>query len=295
LSANQDHCCDRVNTESIQPRSIPGKLSGDERRAWEESILINSDLKGSRLLVVLTLLNQWCWGKCWCFPSDELLARKCGLGTATINRCLRDLKRLGVIRVVRHRGRRRIVFPSHPSARGYLAGLETPDHHDFCGPPGDRRSDREDGAGDHGDCLSLKTPVSEAPDEDGPSSSPLLGWTPEETALVVEALAGVSAAPAAALESVRVRHPSATPEAIVSACTGALAKRDLPPARRFAYVLGTLANRIREGTLRPPAAPPPRPVERPYNPPSYGAYVRPGGERIPGSDEALRAAMAGSR
>jgi hypothetical protein len=102
----------------------PHRLEGRDRRAWEESIFATPGLKGSRLHLARVLLEEFCWGKCYCFPGDELLAKKCGLGTATIGRCLRDLVGLGVIRIVKDRGRRRIVFPSHPHAAAFLAGLE---------------------------------------------------------------------------------------------------------------------------------------------------------------------------
>jgi hypothetical protein len=125
----------------------PHKLEGTERRAWEESILINDDLRGSRRSLVRVLLEEFCWGKCWCYPGDELLARKVGVGTATISRALRDLAALGVIRIVRDRGRRRIVFPSHPNAAAYLASIGATD-----GPaevPGPTRTDPDPGSVDH--------------------------------------------------------------------------------------------------------------------------------------------------
>src|SRR4051812_17123921 len=73
--------CDRCT--SIRTRPIEPKLEGPDRRAWEESIFINADLKRSRLHLVRVLLDEFCWGKCYCYPGDALLARKCGLGTAT--------------------------------------------------------------------------------------------------------------------------------------------------------------------------------------------------------------------
>jgi hypothetical protein len=118
------HATGRPRTSRPDPA---GRLEGRERREWEASVLGTPGLKGSRMLVLRTLLDEFAWGKCWCFPGNELLARKCGLGTATVNRALRDLAALGVIRLVAAKGRRRIiVFPSHPAAAAYLAGLGIP-------------------------------------------------------------------------------------------------------------------------------------------------------------------------
>jgi hypothetical protein len=118
-------CPDRCPSPSRRPVD-PHKLDGADRRAWERAILDTPGLKGSRLHLARVLLDEFCWGKCWCYPGDELLARKVGVGTATIGRALRDLADLGVIRIVRVRGRRRIVFPSHPHSAAYLAGLGIP-------------------------------------------------------------------------------------------------------------------------------------------------------------------------
>src|SRR5262245_60204075 len=76
----------------------PHKLGGADRRAWEASVFATPGLKGSRLHLARVLLDEFAWGKAWCYPGDELLARKCGLGTATIGRALRDLVKLEVIR-----------------------------------------------------------------------------------------------------------------------------------------------------------------------------------------------------
>jgi hypothetical protein len=149
-----------------QATSGPDRLVGAARREWEEQILADAGLKGSRLHLARVLLEEFCWGKCWCIPGDELLARKCGIGTATVTRCLRDLARLGTIRIIHARGRRRLVFPSHPHAEAYLREIGADVPQTAADPlPADQSdgpADHPDGSIDHSDRLSvLVKPASE--------------------------------------------------------------------------------------------------------------------------------------
>jgi hypothetical protein len=161
MSLHRTPCVVHVHSDPAhrQAMSGPDRLSGASRREWERSTLENPALKGSRLHLARVLLEEFCWGKCYCYPGDELLARKCGIGTATVTRCLRDLTRLGVICVIHAGGRRRIILTSHPHAATYLRelGADVPrsvgypvwaDHPD--GP-----ADQSDGPVDHPDGRSL--------------------------------------------------------------------------------------------------------------------------------------------
>jgi hypothetical protein len=153
-------------------------LAGAARHDWEESIFINGDLKGSRKHLARVLLEEFCRGKCWCFPGDQRLARQCGVGTATIARCLRDLAEFGVVRIIHASGRRWIVFSSHPQARTFLAGLGVamPADHPV-GP-----ADRSVGPADQNDQRSvvvkprIETPV--APPRPNESTTPDPGPPP---------------------------------------------------------------------------------------------------------------------
>src|SRR5262249_30890312 len=92
--------------------------------------------------------------------------RKVGVGSATISRALRDLVKLGMIRIVKARGRRWIVFPSHPHAAAFLADLgvdaEPAEAPAAVGPgPVAPTADRPDEPADH--------PVAPAPQDDRPA------------------------------------------------------------------------------------------------------------------------------
>jgi hypothetical protein len=248
------------------------KLEGRERRAWEESIFVNDDLKGSRLHLARVLLEEFCWGKPWCYPGDELLARKVGVGTATISRALRDLVGLGVIRIVKVRGGRRIVFPSHPHASAYLDSIGVPtDPAEVPVPirpepgPGpadqsDGRLDQPDGPVHQNDRQSVEENPREEPknDEDAARSSSSFDPSPEEKTdpsldRAVAIAGDFVARPAAAVHKILDEMPSIDPGAIATACELAKGK-----GKGWNYVRGIVANWSTEGRAIPPA-PKPKP------------------------------------
>ena len=93
-----------------------------DRRAWEEGLKGRPGLKGSRMLLLLVLLDI-ARGKPWAYPSDAYLAGKSKVSENTVWRSLRDLEAAGIVRTVKTQGRRWIVFPDHPHAAAFLAGL----------------------------------------------------------------------------------------------------------------------------------------------------------------------------
>jgi hypothetical protein len=250
-----------------QPRArapIPEKLTGDARRAWEESILVNGDLQGSRRALVRVLLEDFCWGKCWCYPGGELLARKLGVGTATITRCLRDLVGFGVIRIVRDRGRRWIVFLNHECAGAFLASLareEDPVDQN------DRSIDQNDQPVDHADQRSSgEKPQTEEPRRTVAvvSSCAPSDQTPAREEAIAEAIKaadGLVDRPEPAVRQILRDEPETPPEAIGAACdeTRAKATAGKVKGRLWPYVLGILAKRRVEGWAAPAPLPKPKP------------------------------------
>jgi hypothetical protein len=103
---------------------IPGQLAGAARREWEEKVLSDPRLRGSRLILIRVLLVA-ANGKCWCYPGNEYLAERCRASVNTIWRALKDLVEWGVIRIDHACGRRYIVFPSHPHDVAVRAAPQT--------------------------------------------------------------------------------------------------------------------------------------------------------------------------
>lgn len=95
------------------------QLSGAERRAFEESLKATDGLRGRSKLVLLVLLDI-ARGKPSCFPGDAYVASKASVSEATAGRAIRDLIDMGILRSVRKRGRRRLVFLTHPHAASEL-------------------------------------------------------------------------------------------------------------------------------------------------------------------------------
>jgi hypothetical protein len=65
--------------------------------------------------VLRVLLGEFAWGKPECWPSDGRIADLTGLSTRTVSRCLNQLAKKGLIRIVNPKSwRRKIEFPTHP-------------------------------------------------------------------------------------------------------------------------------------------------------------------------------------
>src|SRR5262249_20843915 len=91
-------------------------------KQWEEWLKATPGLKGRSMLVLLVLLDIAA-GQCRADPTDGDLAQKCRVSEATIYRGLQDLAQLGVICLIWARGRRQVVFLSHPETPQFLASV----------------------------------------------------------------------------------------------------------------------------------------------------------------------------
>jgi Helix-turn-helix domain len=246
-----------VNTvhDRFMTTSIPERLDGAARRAWEGELKATPGLRGRSMLVLLTLLDV-AYGKCWAYPSDAYIAKKARVSEATAERAVRDLIGLGLIRVVKVDGRRWIVFPGHPAAASFLAGLGVVE------PQVEAAEPQVEAAEPQVEARSIElnlgaeettktvVDVPPLPPIEDPGAPP--AWDD-----AIKAVGKLVERPAGAVRRIMQDLPGIAPEDVQAACTEAHAK-----GKGWGYARGIMANWMEEGKAIPPA-PAPKP-ERAY-------------------------------
>jgi hypothetical protein len=120
------------DTPQAPPRQFSNKakpidrnpLPGAERFRLRRKIL--DDTKASTRIVLGVLLDDFCWGRSDCFPSNHAIAVKANIDARHVRRILRKLEERGTILCVDDRSlwsRRRIIILAHPNAAAVLDEL----------------------------------------------------------------------------------------------------------------------------------------------------------------------------
>jgi hypothetical protein len=101
-------------------------LAAPARYEVRRKILDNTKIKASTRVVLDCLLNDFCWGRADCFPSNVAIAAKANVDARHVRRILRRLEDLGIILCIADQSiwsRRRIIILAHPHAESVLTEL----------------------------------------------------------------------------------------------------------------------------------------------------------------------------
>lgn len=112
----------RHKAQPIDRNPLPGAARYEFRR----KILDDTKVKASTRVVLDSLLDDFCWGRADCFPSNHAIAAKTNVHVRHVRRILRRLEDRGVISCVVDLSiwsRRRIVILAHPHAPKVLDEL----------------------------------------------------------------------------------------------------------------------------------------------------------------------------
>jgi hypothetical protein len=101
-------------------------LSGSARYELRRKILDHAKIKASTRVVLDCLLDDFCWGRADCFPSNVAIAAKANVDARHVRRILRRLENIGIILCIADQSiwsRRRIIILAHPHAESVIAEL----------------------------------------------------------------------------------------------------------------------------------------------------------------------------